>query len=241
MATKKNNIFKSLISASIAAVSIMSMSFSAFADEVDNRYAINLYATPPTEISLDTDISNGEEAMALTAASTSRVLGVPYYNQKNNWYCGPATALQTYDYFYYEEYGEISPVTQDQMCGNINTTEEYGTNVQDMLDYLNGCEFGCNYKQWWVWNNSVTYYTNQVCKSIDAGVPVIAWVKSPYSTSPLGYTTPGHLLNISGYKESGNSLQLTDPYYAGHGIYGGKYYVTNTALENITNTISYYF
>lgn len=239
MAIKKNNIFKSLFSASIAAVSLMSAGFTTFADEVDNKCA-DLFETNAIESNFDVNLAGDEELVSLTAANASKILDVPFYNQKNDWYAGPATALQTYDYFYRLKYGTISPMTQDQMSANIHHSETYGTTVQCVLDYLNNCGFGCDYKQWWVWNDSVTYYTNQVCKSIDAGVPVIAFVKSS-STMPLGYTTRGHLLNITGYAAYGDKFQLTDPYYAGHGIATGKYYVTNTALENITDTISYYF
>lgn len=244
MVNKKCKILKTFVSVGLAAVSIMSAGFTSFANEVDNRYAINLYETQAAEVdNVATSSTSGEQVVAPTADHASLTLDVPYYKQKENWYCGPDTALQTYDYFYYKEYGEISPVTQEQMKVNIGTTESSGTNVQSMLNYLNGCGLGCNYTQWWVWNNSVTYYTNQVCNAIDAGVPVIAWVSSPNSTSPLGYTTNGHLLNISGYREYGSEFELTDPYIQWHNTLctTGKYYVSNSALENITNTISYYF
>lgn len=38
MANKKNNILKTIVSAGLAAVSIMSVGFSAFADEVNNEH-----------------------------------------------------------------------------------------------------------------------------------------------------------------------------------------------------------
>lgn len=220
----------------------MSLGFTAFADEIDNRYAINLYATSPIEASeLDTNYTNGEQFTALKTAQEEHILDVPFYKQKEDWYCGPATALQTYDYFYRLKYGKISPMTQNQMANNFTVTEGVGTVDNDeMLAYLNSCGLGCNYSQLWWWS-SVNDYTNIVCGSIDDGVPVIAWVKSPNSSYPLGYITHGHLLNISGYDEYGAKFQLTDPYYDGHRISTGKYYVSNSAFENITNTISYFF
>lgn len=236
MANKKNNILKTIVSAGLAAVSIMSVGFSAFADEVNNEHT-NLVEMNAIEASSSAD----DGLIALTTASQSNTLDVPYYNQRKKWYCGPATALQTYDYFYKLKYGRISPMTLDQMAGNFTVTENAGTvNNDEMLEYLNSCGLGCNYSQLWWWSD-VNSFTEIVCGSIDDGVPVIAWVKSPNSTYPLGYTTPGHLLNVSGYDSYGAKFELTDPYYDGHHLSSGKYYVSNTAFENITWTISYFF
>lgn len=185
-----------------------------------------------------------------TAPHYSKTLAVPHCIQEENYYCGPATAQQTYRYYKGSNYPSQSSIAEA-----IGTTSSSGTDVQPLLNYLNQ-NAGTTYEQFWLSKNATNYEgsVRLICESIENNCPPIMWisVSSDWGgtrdlgisgdTSKWPYTVGGHLLNASGYSKNGDVYQMTDP-WIGKGVYttnpnGGKFWVDNYTTYEVTKVAS---
>lgn len=176
--------------------------------------------------------------------SDSQTNRVPYYRQEEDYYCGPASIQQTLGHYYY------SPMpTQEDIYGD---TDQGATAA--MRDYLNAClnpdeiPGSIWYSVWW------NHYTKNMKTTITAiagaGTPIIVHVLPIYSAGRTSYTDTahwpytntisGHYMSISGYMNSGDQIQLTDPFImwtsAGKSdsrYSTGKYYVDFAILDAV--------
>lgn len=194
------------------------------------------------------DSSNLTRA-SYTPPHPSKMLPVPHCMQANNYYCGPATAQQTYKY-----YDAANAKSQKDIADEIKTTSS-GTDVQPILEYLNG-DLGTTYEQFWLSANATNREgsVRLICESIEKNCPPILWVTVSSTwggsrelgidgdTSKWPYTISGHYLNASGYSNNGSVYRMTDP-WLGKGDYipnpnGGMFWVDNYTTYMVTNVVS---
>lgn len=188
------------------------------------------------------DIQNGTTFNTRATVPTSLTLTVQFHSQTNEYYCGPATTQQTYEYLYYMKNGRYYAPTQSTIATAIGTTTN-GSDLQNILDYLNSKNLDCSYASTWWWANQDSYDT-MVKESIADTTPVILYASISSSIAGRSSTTDrtkwlfstgGHYLNISGYTFTGTSSKyygVTDPYadrYTGYS--SGKYNVNNTVVK----------
>ena len=194
------------------------------------------------------DSSNLTRA-SYTPPRSSKMLPVPHCIQKEDYYCGPATAQQTCKY-----YNKALVHSQEFIADVIGTTSS-GTDVQDILDYVNG-ENDTTYEQFWLSANATNHEGSKrlICESIENNCPPIMWVTVSSTwggerdlsingdTSKWPYTIGGHYLNASGYSNYGAVYRMTDP-WLGKGKYisnpnGGMFWVDNYTTYMVTNVVS---
>lgn len=179
----------------------------------------------------------------------SKTLNVTYCEQENKYYCGPATAQQTYRYYKGTNYP-----SQSSIANAIGTTSA-GTDVQPILNYLNK-NLGTTYEQFWLSSNATNYEgsVKLICESIENNCPPIVWVSVSSDwggTRDLGingdtakwpYTVSGHYLNVSGYGKNGEVYEMTDPWlgwvYKPANNHKGKFWVDNYTTYKVTNVAS---
>lgn len=196
-------------------------------------------------------IQSGEYENTRSSIPSSLTLTVQFHRQQNDYYCGPATVQQTYEYLYFMKYGRYYSPTQSYIAGQMKTTDKYGTDMSEMTKFLNNSSLNCSYAELWVWNNSQSTYDQYVSDSIASKMPVMLNISVPgtYATrsSPTDKTkwlfkTPGHYLNISGYNFTNSSkkyYEATDPYSDRFGseYASGKYDVNNDVVMLCTNAL----
>ena len=166
-----------------------------------------------------------------------RRLGVPFYSQQNGYYCGPATIRQMCGYLN----GTANLPSQDDIADELNTSENYGTDQQELIDYLNLHTSEC-YET--LWRNGAYVSSSQLFNLIIADAnnnkPTLLHIRDT-NTSNWRYYTDGHYLCAEGYVDdtttNGHNVYLVDPWLAGHNISSGKYDVTVNRLYNVTDRI----
>ncbi|WP_423363429.1 C39 family peptidase [Mycoplasma sp. P36-A1] len=145
---------------------------------------------------------------------------VPYVKQKNHYYCGPATVLQTQRYFYPK-----TASTQDSLAKSLKTTTA-GTSYSMIRTVLNSRSYISN-KYRFV---NITKFSEQTLVNYIGTVvgvqkrPVILNIgvkkRDVSAYDRLGYHTNGHFLNASKAKGKRYSsgmqevslIELVDPY-----------------------------
>lgn len=184
----------------------------------------------------------------LTVRSGGRTVYVPFYEQNNNYYCGPATVQQTLG-----AWGADVP-DQETVAAALKTSSGVGTENENIRKYLNSAlsPYGAVFETWW--NSSSKNLKNVVLDTIDLAEPIVLHIKSVTSagrdsyndTSKWPYRTSGHYLNISGYDSDGDLIQLTDPNItrttegkSDSRYSGGKYYMDYSVLNNYADRIIY--
>lgn len=164
---------------------------------------------------------------------------VPFYPQKNDYYCGPASIQQTLGHYYY------TPMPPQDTIYEETGHSEWG----DMIAYLNqklnpSEEPGYIYYQEW-WNHSSKNMQTTITSIAGAGTPIIAHIsvgqagRTSYTdTRHWPYTTDGHYLSISGYYNNGSQIQVTDPFIMRTSVgksdsryNGGKYQIDFDVLD----------
>lgn len=193
-------------------------------------------------------IQNGSSISTMATIPASQTLTVQFHSQSTDYYCGPATAQQTYEYLYFIKNGRYYAPSQSTIASKLGTTTS-GTNFQAILDYLNDSNLDCEYAQTWLWSNQNSYDT-MVKESIVDLKPVVLYASIPSSITGRSsktdrtkwlFTTSGHYLNISGYTFTSSSTKyytVTDPFadrYTGYS--SGVYNVNNTVVKAGTKAL----
>lgn len=196
-------------------------------------------------------IQSGEYENTRASIPLSLTLTVQFHRQQNDYYCGPATVQQTFEYLYFMKYGRYYSPTQSYIAEKIKTTEKYGTSRSEMIDYLNSSTLNCSYIEVCVWNDSQNTYDQYVSDSIAKKIPVMLHINvptaqakrsSPQDKTKWLFNTKGHYLNISGYNFTNNSgkyYEMTDPYADRFGseYASGKYDVNNDVVMLCTKAL----
>lgn len=174
-------------------------------------------------------------------------LDVPYVKQKNAWFCGPSTTLQTERYF-----DSLTSATQDTLAKELGTTTS-GTIYSNIKDVLNK-RASIKYKYQFIDVNNITPEAmgDWLGYAIHADKPpvlnVAIFAKNTKSKAAFGYLSNGHFMNASGvYGESTDAgikkvtqVQLTDSFNEygnklstiGPGIVRTTIGVTKTIIDN---------
>lgn len=155
-------------------------------------------------------------------------LEVPLHTQETDYYCGPATTLQTLEY--HGSYGH----TQTSLARDLGTTSN-GTDGLNIVDVLNT-------------NQNKVYYivVNLSTKENMMGslISSIAGISSPavlrLNITKGGnwiYESKGHFMNVSGVSDTYSVVRVTDPFIQWKDSSStGSYYVTSdevyTAIDN---------
>lgn len=166
-----------------------------------------------------------------------RRLGVPFYNQQNGYYCGPATIRQMCGYLN----GTSNLPTQDEIANEMNTSSSYGTNQQATIDYLNN-HTSKTYECLWAGGafTSSNQLFNLIIQDINNNKPTLIHIEDTDYYN-WRYCTDGHYLCAEGYIDdtstNGHNVYIVDPWLNGHHISSGKYDVTVDRLYNVTDRI----
>lgn len=158
-------------------------------------------------------------------------LAVPYYEQQNGYYCGPATTRQTLHYF-----DKGLDLSQDAIAKSLGTTTA-GTDGANIVTYLN------SYRLWnyYTVNNpeskeemeELTYYGLNTCYA-----PPILRVHLKTEHGWPYATGGGHFMNISGQYATSNGIvyQVTDPNITrvNPSLSSGKYRISSATAYNGT-------
>lgn len=182
--------------------------------------------------------------------SESHLNYVPFYEQDDDYLCSAASIQQTIGgYLYPESMMESQTEIYDQVYGDSNEMKNYLNN------FLNpNSEPGYIYYSVW-WNSSNKNMKSTITSTVIGGTPIIVHVlpitsngqRTSYTdTSKWPYLNPssGHYMSISGYKNNGNIIQLTDPYITwtavgqtDPGYSGGKYDVNYSILNPVADRL----
>jgi predicted double-glycine peptidase len=117
-----------------------------------------------------------------------RKLSVPYYKQKNAYYCGPAALEMVFDYF-----DGWRP--QEKLAKDAKTNEEEGTHNSEMIRVATENNFYC-----YVNDNSTLF---EIRHFIELGLPVIVNYIEPAQEE-------GHFAVVSGITR--RNIILNDPW-----------------------------
>ena len=138
-----------------------------------------------------------------TYAFSPKHLGIKYFKQKYNYYCGPATVYQTLYYL-----NKTSP-SQDTIASALGTTTD-GTDGSKIPTYLNKQQDEVAYTI--VSINNASTFRSKIDSAMNNDYPVVLRVKFS-SDSAFGYNTAGHFLNLGGQTAGATQYEMVDPYY----------------------------
>ena len=183
-----------------------------------------------------------QEATQIRGLYATKICNVPYFEQQNSYYCGPATAKQT---IHYLSGGSISP-TQAAIAKVIGTTSSEGSSTTNITNWLK--TKGYYYYSVSLNNLTLRDIVNYLATGIDYynypgmnGIKITSAMKK--DDGCWYYTTNGHILNASGIKQyepdyQNSKIQLTDPYITivKPSMTSGKYYVPVDKYKNSLKT-----
>ena len=181
-------------------------------------------------------ISSDSNSNPMLRASVRR-LGVPFFAQENNYYCGPATIRQMCGYYN----GTSNLPSQSQIASDLNTSSATGTDQSELINYLN-LHTSKTYETYWRngKNSTSSQLFNLIIADINNNKPTLAHITDA-TTSNWRYSTDGHYLCLEGYIDdtttNGHNVYVVDPWLTGHNISSGKYDVTVDQLYNVTDRI----
>lgn len=197
------------------------------------------YATPEKIIEYREMMEEHENIIngaSVQPRASSFYLGIPFYQQANGWYCGPASVRQVCGYLN----GTSYLPAQSEIAQEMGTTTA-GTEQQSIINYLNN-HTNKTYETYWRGGKytSASVLFNLIVEDINNYKPVVAHVAT--TTSNWLYYTPGHYLCIDGYvsdtSSGGTSIYIVDPWLAGHNISNGRYTRTPSNVYNVTDRIA---
>lgn len=167
--------------------------------------------------------SNSISINSANSSNYSYTLDVPYQEQAEDYFCGPATTRQTLLFF------DVSNVPdQYDIADDLYVTEDLGVpDAGYMIDYINSYipDESPYAEEHPVDMDDMVLSFKVACRSY--GPPILR-IKAT-STSNWPYTTNAHYLNVSGAYKSGSyySFQLTDPFIG---------WVTSTSTGKYTSS-----
>lgn len=168
----------------------------------------------------DTD----DDMISTESSYPAKRIKVKQYEQKNGYYCGPATTKQTLQYI-----NGKSP-TQKVIAEALGTTKA-GTDGTQIVVYLNQKQTRVNFMI--STNTTKSGIKKRIYHDIAImDAPPIARLKFT-DANVWGYSTQGHFLNISGYSSGMNRVQVTDPNITrvDDNNKTGKYYISFKNLQ----------
>lgn len=124
-------------------------------------------------------------------------LDVPYVKQKNTWFCGPSTTLQTERYF-----DLATTATQDTIAKELGTTTN-GTIYANIKGVLNK-RASIKYKYFFIDVTNITpeamgdWLGYSIYEDKPPVLNVAIFAKNTKSKAAFGYTSAGHFINASG-------------------------------------------
>ena len=153
-------------------------------------------------------------------------LGMYYYKQEYDYYCGPATVYQMLKYF-----NGTSPSQQD-IARALGTTSA-GTVGTEIPKYLNKKQ---NFRTYDIYTVSTLSGMKVVINdALDANAPVVLRIKLPSTNNEFGYYTPGHFLNVGGQNTGAINYKIVDPFY---GYSGGPQSSTyNVSAQGVLQAV----
>ena len=204
-------------------------------------------------------IINGTFELPSSMSRGIHAVGMSFYEQEKNYYCGPASVQQMYAYFK----GTSNLPTQTQLASKDegNTENPVGSKVKTLnTDYydkysleketahffaLHYCKnfFDQAYLEAWrygAYTNSTQLY-ELIGTSIERDNPVLGHITGA-TTSNWRYSTSGHYLVYRGYTDGdvlGEKIYILDPWKQGHGISNGSYSETASRVYTVTDRIIY--
>ncbi len=131
-------------------------------------------------------------------------LVMEHVNQKNGYYCGPATVKQTLCYF-------GKRLTQDECARQLKTTTA-GTIMSNIPGVINAnVSLTPGYSMRSIGTKS--NYTAEIYTALSRNRPVIIDIKTEDSDN-WPYETTGHFLNVAGIRSNAteNRMMVVDPY-----------------------------
>lgn len=166
-------------------------------------------------------------ALTRSANVTAKKLDVPFCEQINNYYCGPATTQQTYYYLNNELNNTNYAPTQDQIASSVYTTSSSGTDLEYMKNYLNNAFTQDYFVQWW-WGSASTMADSVYQAINDDNSPTILHIRvNSVGNSGWKFVTGGHFVSVVGYDSTCTTFDIVDPFKDGHGISDGAYTVSD--------------
>ena len=152
-----------------------------------------------------------EKVKSSKAISVTCSLPVPFFEQENYYFCGPATVKQVYHY----RWGNSN--TQSYYANLLSTTTG-GTDMTVIKNYLmNNVNSNYTYSSIGSRNNweLIIYYS-----LLDNRPPVLDI--APSTSGGFPYNSNGHFVNVSGAEfydlgNNGNYVRITDPWTPGLG------------------------
>lgn len=130
-------------------------------------------------------------------------LTMEHVNQKEDYYCGPATVKQTLCYFGVR-------LTQDQCAAQLKTTTD-GTIMANIPGVINAnVSLATGYSMRSIGTKS--NYTNEIYTALSRNRPVIIDIRASESDG-WAFKTEGHFLNIAGLRSDAtkNEMMAVDP------------------------------
>lgn len=160
-------------------------------------------------------------------------LGVPFRNQSEVYYCGPASVQQVIAYYN----NNTNVPNQDDIADDLCTTTN-GTDVYQIVNYLNN-NTSQTYQSQWYFSSAANLYS-YVIQDYSQRKPSIAFIENTNSSN-WRYTVAAHFLCFEGYVDdtstNANLINVVDPFYNGHHIANGKYSVTRDKAYAVTSAL----
>lgn len=204
------------------------------------------------------EIKNGTYELPPTGARAVKSLGMTFYEQENDYYCGPASVRQMYAYFKptntiptqkelaAKDTGNTSnPDAKKVKTLNTDYSDDYSSSGETAHFYaFNYCrnKFTDKYAEAWRGGpyTNATQLHNLIASSIGRSRPVLGHITDT-TTSNWRYSCSGHYLVFRGYTDgsTGNNIYVLDPWKKGHGISNGSYSETASRVYGVTDRIIY--
>lgn len=147
-----------------------------------------------------------EELTAKMSRSNERVLDVPVYFQKNNYYCGPAVAQMTLKYV------ANRYIEQDTFARDMGTTEGNGTYIYSLASDINSYRGIDNY--YVVRHTKERNFFESLQKTINDNHPVIILLNHPPKFHKNYPSEDGHFIIARGYSNINGvkKVHFIDPF-----------------------------
>lgn len=182
-----------------------------YAIKTNPNYSVAYKEAAEEKAELIKALLSGESVAQPRRSSCSNY--VPFYPQETDFYCGPASIQQTMGHYDYIPMPSQSSIYSDTLNSEWSEMISY---LNEKLNPDNEPGYIC-YGEWW--NHSSKNMKTTITSIAGAGTPIIAHIsvgqagRTSYTdTRHWPYTTDGHYLSISGYQNSGNQIEVTDPF-----------------------------
>ncbi|WP_050638372.1 C39 family peptidase [Candidatus Stoquefichus sp. SB1] len=166
-----------------------------------------------------------KEMLRAAPDGEKRTMDVPVFQQKNNYYCGPATVKQVL------HYRNKSSKTQEYYAGELGTTQS-GTDMTKIKALLNRLQ---NAPYIYANIGTSSEWLTKIKYSCSTTIPAVLDINTN-SVSAFPYRSSGHFVNISGLNtlDGHCKVRITDPY--GPGLGNRWYYSSDLYKANYNHS-----